>query len=109
MATAFPTPYPPTANNDLRSGLGIPPTAKVILYVGRNRGGKSKGHMSIRRVSFLDVQLVIAGSVYVMHVGATGRVDQGPAGHERRFTGSTWTRSLVDASCWAWRMSADVP
>ena len=57
----FPDPATSTANNDLRSGLGIPPTAKVILYVGRIAAGKGIEHLLDATRELRDAQLVIAG------------------------------------------------
>lgn len=57
----FPEPATSTANNDLRSRLGIPPTAKVILYVGRIAAGKGIEHLLDATRELRDAQLVIAG------------------------------------------------
>ncbi|MGB8004301.1 MAG: glycosyltransferase family 4 protein, partial [Gaiellaceae bacterium] len=57
----FPDPATSTANNALRSGLGIPPTAKVILYVGRIAAGKGIEHLLDATRELRDAQLVIAG------------------------------------------------
>jgi glycosyltransferase involved in cell wall biosynthesis len=57
----FPEPVAATSNDELRSRLGIPENAKVVLYVGRIAAGKGIEHLleTVRELS--DAQLVIAG------------------------------------------------
>jgi len=57
----FPEPWGVEANGDLRSRLGIPADAQVILYVGRIAAGKGIEHLleAVRRLT--EAHLVIAG------------------------------------------------
>ena len=57
----FPEPVAAASNDELRSRLGIPEQAKVILYVGRIAAGKGIEHLleTVRELS--EAHLVIAG------------------------------------------------
>jgi glycosyltransferase involved in cell wall biosynthesis len=57
----FPEPFGAAPNGDLRSRLGIPPAAPIVLYVGRIAAGKGIEHLleAARRIP--DAHLVISG------------------------------------------------
>lgn len=57
----FPQPSRAEANGDLRSRLGIPATAPVILYVGRIAAGKGIEHLLDAARLLGEAHLVIAG------------------------------------------------
>jgi glycosyltransferase involved in cell wall biosynthesis len=57
----FPAPFGAEANGDLRSRLGIPPEAQVILYVGRIAAGKGIEYLLEAARELGDAHLVIAG------------------------------------------------
>jgi glycosyltransferase involved in cell wall biosynthesis len=57
----FPEPAVSTTNGELRTRLGIPPTAPIVLYVGRIAAGKGIEHLleAVRQIP--DAHLVISG------------------------------------------------
>jgi glycosyltransferase involved in cell wall biosynthesis len=57
----FPAPAEGMANGDLRSRLGIPGDAPLILYVGRIAAGKGIEHLLAAVRELPDAHLVIAG------------------------------------------------
>jgi glycosyltransferase involved in cell wall biosynthesis len=57
----FPEPWGAESNGDLRSRLGIPPGAPVILYVGRIAAGKGIEHLLDAARGLSGAHLVIAG------------------------------------------------
>jgi glycosyltransferase involved in cell wall biosynthesis len=57
----FPEPWGAEANSDLRSRLGIPANAQVILYVGRIAAGKGIEHLLEAARRLTGAHLVIAG------------------------------------------------
>jgi glycosyltransferase involved in cell wall biosynthesis len=57
----FPAPAEGMANGDLRSRLGIPADAPLILYVGRIAAGKGIEHLLAAVRELPDAHLVIAG------------------------------------------------
>jgi glycosyltransferase involved in cell wall biosynthesis len=57
----FPEPFEPEANGDLRSRLGIPDQAQIILYVGRIAAGKGIEHLLEAARQLTGTHLVIAG------------------------------------------------
>ncbi|HEY8776053.1 MAG TPA: glycosyltransferase [Gaiellaceae bacterium] len=57
----FPEPSGAKANDDLRSRLGIPSNAPVILYVGRIAAGKGIEHLLDAAGRLTGAHLVIAG------------------------------------------------
>ena len=57
----FPEPSGAEANGDLRSRLGIPADAQVILYVGRIAAGKGIEHLLEAARQLTEAHLVIAG------------------------------------------------
>lgn len=57
----FPEPYAAESNGELRSRLGIPAGARIVLYVGRVASGKGIEHLLEAARQFADVQVVIAG------------------------------------------------
>jgi len=57
----FPEPSGAKANDDLRSRLGIPSNAPVILYVGRIAAGKGIEHLLDAARRLTGAHLVIAG------------------------------------------------
>src|SRR6266545_373663 len=57
----FPEPFGIGTNGDLRSGLGIPASAQVILYVGRIAAGKGIEHLLDATRQLTAAHLVIAG------------------------------------------------
>jgi glycosyltransferase involved in cell wall biosynthesis len=57
----FPEPWGAEANGDLRSRLGIPAEAQVILYVGRIAAGKGIEHLLEAARRLTGAHLVIAG------------------------------------------------
>jgi glycosyltransferase involved in cell wall biosynthesis len=57
----FPEPFAAEANGDLRSRLGIPANAQIILYVGRIAAGKGIEHLLEAARQLTEAHLVIAG------------------------------------------------
>jgi glycosyltransferase involved in cell wall biosynthesis len=57
----FPEPAVATPNGDLRSRLGIPPGAPIVLYVGRIAAGKGIEHLLEAARQIPDVHVVISG------------------------------------------------
>jgi glycosyltransferase involved in cell wall biosynthesis len=57
----FPEPYAAESKSNLRSHLGIPAGARIVLYVGRVAAGKGIEHLLEAARQFADVQVVIAG------------------------------------------------
>jgi glycosyltransferase involved in cell wall biosynthesis len=57
----FPEPELTTPNGDLRTQLGIPPDAPLVLYVGRIASGKGIDHLLAAMRELPDAHLVIAG------------------------------------------------
>jgi glycosyltransferase involved in cell wall biosynthesis len=57
----FPDPEEPLANGDLRTELGIPADAPLLLYVGRIASGKGIDHLLAAVCELPDAHLVIAG------------------------------------------------
>jgi len=57
----FPKPFGAEANGDLRSRLGIPTKAPIILYVGRIAAGKGIEHLLEATRQLTGAHLVIAG------------------------------------------------
>jgi glycosyltransferase involved in cell wall biosynthesis len=57
----FPVPHDEPATGDLRSELGIPAGAPIVLYVGRIAAGKGIDHLLAALHELPDAHLVIAG------------------------------------------------
>jgi len=57
----FPEPGAVATDGDLREQLGIPPDARVVLYVGRIAAGKGIDHLLAALHELPDAHLVIAG------------------------------------------------
>jgi glycosyltransferase involved in cell wall biosynthesis len=57
----FPEPFGPEGNGDLRSRLGLPAEAQLILYVGRIAAGKGIEHLLEATRELGQAHLVIAG------------------------------------------------
>ena len=57
----FPEPVAAASNDELRSRLGIPEHAKVVLYVGRIAAGKGIEHLLETVGELSEAHLVIAG------------------------------------------------
>jgi glycosyltransferase involved in cell wall biosynthesis len=57
----FPEPVVAAPNGELRSRLGIPPGAPIVLYVGRIAAGKGIEHLLEAARQIPDAHLVISG------------------------------------------------
>jgi starch synthase len=57
----FPEPVVAAPNGELRSRLGIPPAAPIVLYVGRIAAGKGIEHLLEAARQIPDAHLVISG------------------------------------------------
>ena len=57
----FPEPFVVATNGELRSSLGIPASAQIILYVGRIAAGKGIEHLIDATRQLTAAHLVIAG------------------------------------------------
>lgn len=57
----FPEPTGTTSDGDLRSQLGIPPEAPIVLYVGRIAAGKGIEHLLAAARALPEAHLVLSG------------------------------------------------